>query len=106
MFYYNEQELIKIREKIDLKLQTASLKEYLRADPQQAGEKTALSREMTLPFFFKYFYCHNESADEFINIINYHINAEYKRNIVLYGYEGCGKTTFIHYWMRKKNIGI
>lgn len=94
-------EMKKTKEEFDLLLQEASLKDYLKADPQQAGEKTKLSRVMTNDFFFKFFYWDNKMVDNRIEEYRYNIKANFKRNIVLHGYEGCGKSTFINYWMKK-----
>lgn len=92
-----------IKEKFDLLLQKASLKEYLKADPQQAGEKSELARVMTYDFFFKSFCWTDKNIDKLIEDYKYKIKHESKKNVVLHGYEGCGKTTFINYWMAKEN---
>lgn len=93
-----------VKREFDMQLCKARLKDYLKADPQQAGERTKLSRVMTLSFFFKYFYCEDSNADKLIDEFKYNINEEHQRNIILHGYEGCGKTTFMNYWMNKDSV--
>lgn len=103
VMYSTNENIDEIKNTFDLLLQDAQLKDYLKADPQQAGERTELSRAMSIPFFFEYFYCPNENADKLIEEYRHNIQYENKKNIVLHGYEGCGKTTFINYWMNKDN---
>ena len=90
------------KEKFDSILQKVSLKEYLKADPQQAGEKSELTHAMTYDFFLKNFCWTDENIDKLIEDYKYKIENENKKNVVLHGYEGCGKTTFINYWMNKE----
>lgn len=91
------------KEKFDLLLQKVNLKEYLKADPQQAGEKSELAHAMTYDFFFRNFCWTDKNIDDLIEDYKYKIEHEGKKNVVLHGYEGCGKTTFINYWMTKEN---
>lgn len=98
-----DENLEQTKEKFDLLLQKVSLKEYLKADPQQAGEKSELTRAMTYDFFFKNFCWTDNNIDKLIEDYRYKIEHENKKNVVLHGYEGCGKTTFINYWMSKEN---
>ncbi len=98
-----DENLENTKEKFDSILQKVSLKEYLKADPQQAGEKSELTHAMTYDFFLKNFCWTDNSIDKLIEDYRYKIEHENKKNVVLHGYEGCGKTTFINYWMNKEN---
>lgn len=103
MISRREESLENTKEKFDLLLQKVNLKEYLKADPQQAGEKSELAHAMTYDFFFRYFCWTDNNTDKLIEDYKYKIEHESKKNVVLHGYEGCGKTTFINYWMAKEN---
>lgn len=85
----------------DRTLLNATLKTYLRASAYASGERSIIEKSLTEDIYYKYFYASSAAAEEYERDIINRIESDNARNIVLSGYKGCGKTTFIHYLIKK-----
>lgn len=93
-------------EEINKMIEEISMRVFLKATPYASGYRTDLEIEMTPDFFYKNLYSHSEAANDYISDLCKRMSRDLCKNIILYGYQGCGKTTFIHYMLRELgNIG-
>lgn len=76
---------------------------FLKASPFASGQRSRLDLGMSSDFFFDHLYWHSSEAESYLNDIQRRIEQELRKNIILYGYQGCGKTTFVHYMLRRLN---
>lgn len=77
---------------------------YLKASPLEAGERSRLDNALTEDYYFKHLYAHSDEAEKKINEILNKIKRENVHNFILAGYKGCGKSTFVRYFLRKLKI--
>lgn len=81
-----------------------SVRNFLKATPYPAGDSSALdnffSKNEDL-FFNSGLYVNSDDADAIIDDLENRINKLHNNLIVISGYKGCGKTTFIHKYIRK-----
>ena len=84
----------------DRALANVSLKSYLRVSAHASGERSDIEKGITEDMYYKYFYATSVDAEVYAKDIINRINSDNVRNIVLSGYKGCGKTTFIHHLAR------
>lgn len=82
------------------KLASASLKQFLVSTPYSSGNKSFLDRSINDEIFYSNLYCKSEMAESICKQIMERSNNGNTKNIILPGYKGCGKTTFVHYFMR------
>ena len=88
-------------EAINKMIEEISMRVFLKATPYASGYRTDLDIEMTPEFFFNHLYNHSKKAEEYISNIWDRMTRDMRKNIILYGYQGCGKTTFVHYMLRE-----
>lgn len=97
----NERREIERKKEFDQVLSITSLKNYLKASAYASGERTTLEKSLKGSTYYKYLYAHSNEAEDYICDLPRRILHDDARNIVLSGYKGCGKTTFVHYLVRK-----
>lgn len=83
-------------------LEQSTLEEFMLATPYASGERTALDNSITPKIFYEHFYANSNQADELVTKINNAV-CHGNNNIIISGYKGCGKTTFINYFTQKTN---
>lgn len=88
-------------EAINEMIKNNSMRVFLKATPYASGNKSDLESGMDDNFFYNHLYSHSSKAEEYLNKIWDRITKDMRRNIILYGYQGCGKTTFVHYMLRR-----
>lgn len=88
-------------EAINEMIKNISMRVFLKATPYASGNKSDLESGMDDNFFYNHLYSHSSKAEEYLNKIWDRITKDMRRNIILYGYQGCGKTTFVHYMLRR-----
>lgn len=88
-------------EEINKMIEQISMRVFLKATPYASGYRTDLEREMTPDFFYQHLYYHSSEAEKYISTLQDRMNRDQCKNIILYGYQGCGKTTFVHYMLRE-----
>lgn len=84
-------------------IESTTMDVFLKASPFSSGQRSRLDFTMTADFFFEHLYCHSPKAEQYLADICRRIDRESSKNIILYGYQGCGKTTFVHYMLQKLN---
>lgn len=92
------------KREFDSVLKHTSLKNFLKASAYASGERSPLEKRLSGDVYYRYLYANSEDADNYVNDIMNRIQYDDARNIVLSGYKGCGKTTFIHYLIRQMSI--
>lgn len=90
-------------EAITKMIESTTMDVFLKASPFSSGQRSRLDFTMTANFFFEHLYCHSPKAEQYLADICRRIDQESSKNIILYGYQGCGKTTFVHYMLQKLN---
>lgn len=90
-------------EAINKMIENITMSIFLKASPYASGQRSRLDLSMTSDFFFDHLYWHSPEAEKYLVDIRRRIDQELSKNIILYGYQGCGKTTFVHYMLRKLN---
>ena len=91
-------------------IENNSVRDFLRATPYPAGGESSeidnfLNKNREV-FFDEIYISSKKEQDEFENL-DRRINQRHNHLILLYGYKGCGKTTFIHKYarhLRNQNI--
>lgn len=73
---------------------------YLKASPHESGERTALDKRLSKDLYYNSFYANSYEADALIAEINEKIATDDTHNFILSGYKGCGKSTFVGYFLR------
>ena len=91
------------REEFEMRLNSASLKQFLTATPYSSGDKPILDRYLDDKMFFSEIYSGSDYADMVCEKIQKRSEKGNIKNIIISGYKGCGKTTFIHYFVHKTN---
>lgn len=94
-------EMSQKEEAINNMIKEISMRVFLKATPYASGNKSDLENGMDDDFFYNYLYSHSQKAEKYLNEILDRINRDLRKNIILYGYQGCGKTTFVHYILRR-----
>lgn len=74
---------------------------YLKASPLESGERSKLDKALTLDMYYKFLYANSKAADDLVEEIKNKIIAEDTHNFILSGYKGCGKSTFVGYFLRQ-----
>ena len=91
------------QEAISKMIENTTMDDFLKASPFSSGQRSSLDVTMTSDFFFKHLYFHSQKAEKYLADICQRIDQELSKNIILYGYQGCGKTTFVHYMLQRLN---
>ena len=92
-----------INKEFDAVVEQTSLKSYLKASAYSSGERSPLEKRMNDDIYYNYIYAGSNEAEDYKKDILDRIEKDNARNIVLSGYKGCGKTTFVHYLIRTLN---
>lgn len=82
-------------------LMESNLRYYLKASPLEAGERSCLDTALTEDYYFEHLYAHSDKAEEKIQDILSKIQQDGIHNYILAGYKGCGKSTFVRYFLNK-----
>lgn len=77
---------------------------YLKASPMESGERSALDKALTEDYFYEYFYVHSEKSETRIKQVKKQILRNDIDGLVLSGSRGCGKSTFINFFLRQAKI--
>lgn len=89
-----------INKEFDAVLEYTSLKAYLKASAYSSGERSPLEKKMNDTIYYNYIYAASKESEDYQKDILDRIEKDNARNIVLSGYKGCGKTTFVHHLIR------
>ena len=85
-------------------LMDSDVRYYLKASPFEAGERSKLDTALTEDYYYEHLYAHSQRAEEKMEEILTKIRRDDVHNFILAGYKGCGKSTFVRYFLRKMNI--
>ena len=78
-------------------LKTVSASEYLRATPFSVAERLELKWKVSEKFFFDEFYAESERAKRARTELLERLRIHPETAVILRGYSGCGKTTFLRH---------
>ncbi len=80
-----------------------NLEKFILATPfATSDQKTSFDRKLNTQSFFDLLYLNTVKAELLIKDINENVDYGYN-NVILSGYKGCGKTTFVNYFVNKKD---
>lgn len=82
-------------------LQSTSAQKYLRANPFTKTDGVDFNGVITQDMFFEKFYATSSNAENLLQDIIREVVDNPESTIILQGYSGCGKTTFLHYLLYK-----
>lgn len=85
-------------------LMETNLRYYLKASPFEAGERSGLDTALTEDYYFEHLYANSDEAEEKIKDILSKIRQDGIHNYILAGYKGCGKSTFVRYFLKKIDL--
>lgn len=85
-------------------LMNSDVRYYLKASPLEAGERSRLDNALTEDYYYEHLYAHSNEAEMKIEDIMNKIRKDDVHNFILAGYKGCGKSTFVRYFLRKMDI--
>lgn len=85
-------------------LMDSDVRYYLKASPFEAGERSKLDTALTEDYYYEHLYAHSNRAEEKMEDILKKIRSDGVHNFILAGYKGCGKSTFVRYFLRKMDI--
>lgn len=92
------------KEELENHMNKITLEKYILATPFSTGDqKSSFDRILNEKIFFEHLYFNSEKADNLLRDINRNIEYGYN-NIILSGYKGCGKTTFVNYFINKNKL--
>lgn len=77
-------------------LENTSAQKYYRANPYTKTDGVDFQGTVTEELFFEKFYVETNRSAENINYILYTLKNSPEATIILRGYSGCGKTSFLH----------
>lgn len=77
-------------------LKNVSAQKYYRANPYTKTDGLDFKGNVSEKLFFDSFYVETEKSKQCINDIKYVLNNYPESTIILKGYSGCGKTSFLH----------
>ncbi len=83
-------------------LENTSAQRYLRATPFSTNDGVDFNGKLSEKMFFDEFYTDTPDAQMKKKVILQNIKNNNGSIIVLIGYSGCGKTTFIHYLLKEQ----
>lgn len=82
-------------------LKNIDIRMFLKASPLESGERSKLDKVLSYEMYYDSLYANSKEADALIEEIKNKIEAEDTHNFILSGYKGCGKSTFVGYFLRK-----
>lgn len=77
-------------------LENTSAQKFLRANPYTKTDGVDFNGKVSEELFFNHFYVETAASKEKISEIRYLIANSPESTIIIRGYSGCGKTTFLH----------
>lgn len=89
-----------MKEAFEQMLENIDARMFLKASPLESGERSKLDKALSHDMYYNSLYANSERADNLIKEIRDKIVAEDTHNFVLSGYKGCGKSTFVGYFLR------
>lgn len=89
-----------MRKAFEQMLGNIDVRMFLKASPLESGERSKLDKVLSNDMYYDSLYAHSEGAEQLINEIKEKIISEDTHNFILSGYKGCGKSTFIGYFLR------
>ncbi|MDO4327638.1 MAG: hypothetical protein Q4E24_16710 [bacterium] len=92
---------IEMRKAFEQMLGKIDVRMFLKASPLESGERSKLDKVLSADMYYDALYAHSEDAETLIEEIEEKIDSEDTHNFILSGYKGCGKSTFIGYFLRK-----
>ena len=92
---------IEMRKAFEQMLEDIDVRMFLKASPLESGERSRLDKVLSNDMYYNSLYAHSEKAEKLIDQIKGKMVAEDTHNFILSGYKGCGKSTFIGYFLRK-----
>lgn len=91
---------IEMRKAFEKMLENIDTRIFLKASPLESGERSKLDKALSEDMYYESLYAHSKAADDLIEEIKNKIIAEDTHNFILSGYKGCGKSTFVGYFLR------
>lgn len=85
-------------------LMDSNVRYYLKASPLEAGERSLLDNALTEDYYYDHLYAHSNEAEAKIEDILMKIHRDDVHNFIFAGYKGCGKSTFVRYFLKKIDI--
>lgn len=92
---------IEMRKAFEQMLENIDMRMFLRASPLESGERSKLDKVLSNDMYYDALYAHSEKAENLIEEIKEKIDTEDTHNFILSGYKGCGKSTFVGYFLRQ-----
>lgn len=92
---------IEMRKAFEQMLGNIDVRMFLKASPLESGERSKLDKVLSNDLYYESLYAHSEDAEKLIEEIKEKIDSEDTHNFILSGYKGCGKSTFVGYFLRK-----
>lgn len=89
------------RKAFEQMLENIDTRMFLKASPLESGERSKLDKVLSYDMYYNSLYAHSKEADKLIEQIKEKMVAEDTHNFILSGYKGCGKSTFVRYFLRK-----
>lgn len=87
---------------INKMIEDGGLGYFLKSTPFPEGNEYNYDDELKEDFFWKYLYSEQEKTRKKFEEVRANIENKMKKTIILLGYQGCGKTTFVN--ALKRNI--
>lgn len=89
-----------MRKAFEQMLENVDVSMFLKASPLESGERSKLDKVLSNDMYYNYLYANSKNADDLIAEIKKKIVTEDTHNFILSGYKGCGKSTFVGYFLR------
>lgn len=85
-------------------VENSSVVNYIKASPLESGERSKLDKVLTEDYFYNNFYAHSDKAEARIKQLKKQIYRDDIDVLILSGNRGCGKSTFIRYFLRQAEV--
>lgn len=82
-------------------VKNTSVINYIKASPLETGLRSRLDKILTEDYFYSNFYAHSEKAESHMKQLKKQISYNDADIVILSGNRGCGKTTFMNYFLRQ-----
>lgn len=89
-----------MRKAFEQMLKNVDARMFLKASPLESGERSKLDKVLSDDMYYNSLYANSKQADDLVAEIRKKIVAEDTHNFILSGYKGCGKSTFVGYFLR------
>ena len=91
------------RKAFEQMLENIDTRIFLKASPLESGERSKLDKALSEDMYYNFLYAHSKAAEDLLNEIKHKIIVEDTHNFIISGYKGCGKSTFVGYFLRHIN---